>query len=215
MKNFKTKTTQRILLALLLNATFILAATQEYFLRPGDVISINVVDNPEFSLRTKIRPDGRINFPVLGDLEVSGTTSTEIVKMMEEKLQPYVNNAAVSVTIEQYFANKIFIIGDLNTNGEFPIFEPIDVMRAIAMAGGLTNSKAKEGRIIKANGQVIIVSFKVLFAGGKNEAYMLHPGDTFYVPKSFTVPWGAWNLIVATLSSTLALYLLITTIGNR
>ena len=74
----------------------------------------------------------------------------------------------------------------------------------------MKNPKAKEGRIIKGNGQVVEVDLKNLFAGGKNEAYKLHPGDTFYVPKSFSIPWSAWNLIVATLSSTIALYLLVT-----
>lgn len=192
-------------------------AQTEYFLRPGDVISVSVVDNPEFSIRSKIRPDGRINFPVLGDIEVAGKTTVAIVASMEEKLQPYVNNAAVSVTIEQYFANKIFLIGDLNTNGEFEIFEPIDIIRAIAMAGGLKNPKSKEGRIIKSNGEVVSVPLRKLFTtagAAKNESYMLHPGDTFYIPKSFAIPWSAWNLIVATISSTLVLYLLVSRLGG-
>jgi len=134
-----------------------------------------------------------------------------VVAAIEEKLQPYVNNAAVSVTIEQYFANKIFLLGALNTNGEFEIFEPIDVVRAIAMSGGLKNPRAKEGKIIKDNGEVIKVPLrKVLSEAGvaKNETFLLYPGDTFYVPKSFTIPWGAWNLIVTTLVSTITLYLL-------
>jgi len=214
----RSKATQGIILA-----TFFLlflssvSAQTEYYLRPGDVISVAVVDNPEFSIRSKIRPDGRINFPVLGDIEVAGKTTVAIVSSMEEKLQPYVNNAAVSVTIEQYFANKIFLIGDLNTNGEFQIFEPIDIIRAIAMAGGLKNPKSKEGRIIKSNGEVVSVPLrKVLSTAGvaKNESYLLHPGDTFYVPKSFSIPWSAWNLVVTTITSTLVLYLLITRLGG-
>lgn len=191
--------------------------SQEYTLRPGDIISIHVVDNPEFSVRSKIRPDGRINFAVLGDIQVAGLTTQEVVKRMEEKLQPYVNNAAVSVTIEQYFANKIFIIGDVGANGEFEIFEPIDVIRAVAMGGGLRNPKTKEARIIRSNGEIVIVPLRQLFSSAgaaKNEKYLLHPGDTLYVPKQFSVPWSAWNLIVATLSGTIALYLLILQLGN-
>jgi polysaccharide export outer membrane protein len=190
----------------------------QYHLRPGDIISVNVVDNPEFSVRSKIRPDGRINFPVLGDIEVAGLTTTAIVATMEEKLQPYVNNAAVSVTIEQYFANKIFLIGELNTNGEFEIFEPVDVIRAIAMAGGMKNPRTKEARIIKSNGQVIQVPVRKLLTtagASKNESYILYPGDTLYVPKTFAIPWSAWHLIVATLSSTIALYLLILKLDNQ
>ncbi len=214
MKNFRIAVWLMVLGFLCATSTL---AQQEYLLRPGDIIVVSVVDNPEFSVRSKIRPDGRINFPVLGDIEVAGKNTTGIVAMMEEKLQPYVNNAAVSVTIEQYFANKIFLIGDLNANGEFEIFEPIDVIRAIAMAGGLKNPKAKEARIIKGNGEVISVPLRKLFTtagAAKNESYLLHPGDTFYVPKPFSIPWSSWNLVVATLSSTIVLYFLIQQLGG-
>ena len=200
--------------SLLLNAGLLFSA--EYSLRPGDVISVNVVDNPEFSVRSKIRPDGKINFPVLGDVEVAGLTSSRVVADLQEKLQPYVNNAILSVTIEQYFANKIFILGGLNSNGEFEIFEPVDIIRAIAMAGGLKNPKTKEGRIIKSTGEIIVVPIRKLFSSegaGKDENFMLYPGDTFYVPKVFVIPWTAWHLIVATLTNTIALYLIILRLG--
>ncbi len=192
-------------------------AVNEYFLRPGDIIMVNVVDNPEFSIRSKIRPDGRINFPVLGDIDVAGLTTTALVRAIEESLQPYVNNAAVSVTIEQYFANKIYLIGELNANGEFEIFEPVDVIRAIAMAGGLKNPKTKEARIIRNNGEIVRVNLKKMLTSSgvsKKEVYMLHPGDTFYIPKQFHIPWSAWNLIISTISSTLALYILVTQINK-
>jgi len=214
-KGFLLNTLLALFLFFLLPNCF--AQATEYTLRPGDIISIHVVDNPEFSIRSKIRPDGRINFAVLGDIQVAGFTTVEVVKKMEEKLQPYVNNAAVSVTIEQYFANKIFLIGELNSNGEYEIFEPVDVIRAISMAGGLKNPKTKDARIIRANGEIVAVPVRQLFTqsgAAKNERYILHPGDTFYVPKQFAIPWSAWNLIVATISSTLTLYILISQLNK-
>ena len=108
--------------------------------------------------------------------------------------------------------NKIF---NYYWNGEFEIFEPVDVVRVIAMGGGLKNPKTKSGKIIKANGEVIEVPIrKLLTTGGAagNEAFMLYPGDTFYVPKTFSIPWSAWNLIVTTLTGTITLYLLISQI---
>ncbi len=207
-----------LIFCLLLGFSQALAASSEYVLRPGDVIFINVVEHDEFSLRTKIRPDGKINYPVIGDLEIAGMTSVAIVNMLEEKLQPYVNNVVVAVNIEQYFANKIFLIGELNRSGEFEIFEPVDVVRAIAMASGLKNPKAKEGLIIKASGEVVNVPLrKVLTTTGakNNEAYILHPGDTFYVAKGFEIPWAAWSLIVSTITGTLTLYILLTQLGSK
>ena len=48
-----------------------IGSADEYVLQPGDVISINVVEHPEFSGRHKIRPDGRINYPVIGEIDVA------------------------------------------------------------------------------------------------------------------------------------------------
>jgi len=78
----------------------------EYILQPGDVISINVVEHPEFSGRNKIRPDGRINYPVIGELDVASLSCAQLVKIMEGKLSPYVNNPVVSVSIDAYYSNK-------------------------------------------------------------------------------------------------------------
>jgi len=91
---------------LLFACTLCFGETEEYILQPGDIISINVVEHPEFSGRNKIRPDGRINYPVIGEIDVASLTCAQLVKIMQGKLSSYVNNPVVSVSIEEYYANK-------------------------------------------------------------------------------------------------------------
>jgi len=200
-------------LAFLFLADFSFGALKEYILRPGDVIQISVVDHEEFTQRTKIRPDGRINYPVIGEIDVAGLSSAKLVKLMEEKLAPYINNVVVSVGIESYFSNKIFIIGDVNAAGEYQIFEPVDVIKAIALARGLRNSKIKEIRIIRANGDVSSVDLKKFLSskvtGADRENYMLYPGDTMFVPEKFKINWGAISSILGIISVSLSLWLLL------
>ncbi|NLG18613.1 MAG: hypothetical protein GX556_14875, partial [Fibrobacter sp.] len=105
--------------------------TQEYILQAGDVISINVVEHPEFSGRHKIRPDGRINYPVIGEIDVASLTCAQLVKIMQGKLLSYVNNPVISVSIEAYYANKIFVIGAVSKAGEYQIYEPIELVKVI------------------------------------------------------------------------------------
>ena len=65
---------RRLLFFLLLISTIVSGVSgqmQEYILQAGDVIAVNVVEHPEFSGRHKIRPDGRINYPVIGEVEVA------------------------------------------------------------------------------------------------------------------------------------------------
>lgn len=179
----------------------VFAEGEEYILQPGDVISINVVEHPEFSGRNKIRPDGRINYPVVGELDVASLSCAQLVKIMQGKLAPYVNNPVVSISIEAYYSNKIFIIGDVNRAGEFEIYEPIEVIKAVAMCGGLKNSKTKTIRIIRGDGTVVPVNMADLMSGrlSKRESskYLLFPGDTMYVPESYQINWGLISSILS------------------
>lgn len=191
------------------------AQPQEYVLQPGDVLSIQVVEHPEFSGKHKIRPDGRINYPVIGEVEVSGLTPAQLVKVMQGKLASYVNNPVVSVAIEAYYANKIYIIGDVQRTGEFEIYEPVDVMKSLAMCGGLNNQNVKGIRIIRSDGSVMQVPREDIYSGKAKEKYVLYPGDTLYVPEGFNIPWGMISTILTTISTSLSIYLTISTISSR
>jgi polysaccharide export outer membrane protein len=185
-------------------ASVVFGQAEEYVLQAGDVISIQVVEHPEFSGRHKIRPDGRINYPVIGEVEVASLTPAQLVKIMQGKLASYVNNPVVSVSIEAYYANKIFVIGDVRGTGEYEIYEPIDVVRALAMCGGLNNQNSKALKIIRADGSVVDVPMGPDFWSGKTkEKFILYPGDTLYVPKGFQVPWSLVSTIVTILSTSL------------
>ncbi len=193
------RTTATFFVLLLCSATWALAAT-EYTLRPGDVIGINVVEHEEFSQKAKIRPDGRINYPLIGELEVAGLTSAQLVKVMEEKLAPYVNNVVVSVSIDAYFSNKIFVIGAVNRAGEYQIFEPMDILKVLALAGGLRNPKTKNIKIVRASGDVItldVAGFWDRRTLKDKEKYLLYPGDTLYIPETFSIPWSVMATILS------------------
>ena len=187
------------------------SALREYVLRPGDVIQIKVVDHDEFTQRAKIRPDGKINYPVIGEIDVAGLTSAQLVKIMEETLAPYINNVVVSVSIESYFSNKIFVIGDVYRSGEHKIFEPIDVVKALALAGGLKNSKTNRLRIVRANGDIINVELEKFFQKktlAELENFTLYPGDTLFVPERFKIPWTSIAVILGIVNLLLQIYVI-------
>ncbi len=188
----------------LLTVTSAASAQQEtYKLQPGDVISINVVEHPEYSARHKIRPDGNINYPVLGEIKVSSLSCAELAKMMEEKLTSYINNPMVSVAVEKYYANKIYIIGNVRNPGRFEIYEPVTILNALAMCGGLTKKNASLVKIIKKSGEMKDVNLKTSFTAQNSDLPMLYPGDTLYVPSPFSVPWGLIATIVSIISSSI------------
>ncbi|MBN1760083.1 MAG: polysaccharide biosynthesis/export family protein [Chitinispirillaceae bacterium] len=192
------------------------AEVEEYVLQAGDVISVNVVEHPEFSGRHKIRPDGRINYPVIGEIDVASLTCAQLVKIMQGKLSSYVNNPVVSVSIEAYYANKIYVIGAVSRGGEYQIYEPIDLLKVIAMCGGLQNNKTKGIKIIRSDGTVISVNTAELWNSAKYDAkkYVLYPGDTMYVPETFQVPWHILSAVLGVLSVSLQIVVLMTRLSS-
>jgi polysaccharide export outer membrane protein len=209
----------KFFLILLIAAQLFLTSgeVQEYVLQAGDVISIAVVEHPEFSGRHKIRPDGRINYPVIGEIDAATLTTAQLVKIMQGKLASYVNNPVVSISIEAYFANKVFVIGAVARAGEYQIYEPLDILKVIAMCGGISNSKVKFFKIIRADGTVVTVNAKEVLGANTtydNKKYLLYPGDTMYVPSGFQVPWGLVASILSVLSVSLNILVLITRLNG-
>lgn len=203
---------------LLLFYSIVLADVEEYVLQAGDVISINIVEHAEFSGRHKIRPDGRINYPVIGEIDVASLTCAQLVKIMQGKLSSYINNPVASVSIEAYYANKIFAIGDIAKPGEYQIYEPVDVLKAIAMCGGLRNSKVKIIKIIRGDGTIISVNLRDLWqntAKYDTRKYLLYPGDTIYIPDSFQVPWGLVASILGIVSVSLSILLTVDNLSKK
>ncbi|MBL8029110.1 MAG: polysaccharide export protein [Fibrobacteres bacterium] len=183
------------------------AARNEYVLRAGDEISIRVIEHAEFSQKSRIRPDGKINYPVIGEIDVAGLTTDQLVKIMEEKLAPYVNNVVVSISIEQYFSNRIYVLGDVGKPGELQVFEPTDVLKILAISGGLKNPKARNIKIIRANGDINEIDLQILLdqkGANQEEIYLLYPGDTMYIPPKRQIPWAMITTILSVISLTLS-----------
>jgi polysaccharide export outer membrane protein len=205
-------------LFLFVGFTLCFGDAEEYVLQPGDVISITVVEHPEFSGRHKIRPDGRINYPVVGEIDIATLTCAQLVKIMQGKLSSYVNNPVVAISIEDYYSNKIYIIGDVHQAGQYQIYEPIDIIKAIAMCGGLNNPKAKFVKILRADGTIVNVDTKSLWGSeGKRDTkkFMLYPGDTMFVPDSFQIPWGTIACILGIISVTLQILMYTNSLSSK
>lgn len=204
-----------LLLFIVIASVNVSGEVAEYILQPGDVIAVNVVEHPEFSGRHKIRPDGRINYPVIGEIDVATLTCAQLVKIMQGKLSSYVNNPVVSVAIEAYYANKIYVIGDVVRGGEYQIYEPIDILKVIAMCGGLKNTKTKGIKIIRSDGTVISVNTAELWGSAKYDTkkYVLYPGDTMFVPESFQVPWALLSVILSVVNVSLQVMVMMTRLG--
>jgi len=122
-----------------------LSAT-DYIIGPGDIIGISVWKDESLTRTVVVLPDGKITFPLLGDLVAGGKTVAQLKKDLESGLTRYVADSNVTVEVKQSNSMIIYIIGRVNAPGRQVMLANTNVLQALAMAGG-PNPFAKKGGV--------------------------------------------------------------------
>lgn len=162
-------------------------AESDYLLGSEDIIEVSVWKEADLTKVLIIRPDGKISFPLIGDIQAAGLTTEELRENIRQALAEYIDGVTVSVTVQQINSLKIFIQGEVTQPGVYELKSNFTVLQAISLAGGFT-IWAKEDRIIiyrkEGGGMVSIpVNYKKIISGedpGQN--ILLIRGDTIVVP---------------------------------
>lgn len=180
-----------ILLIAALNSAFVYS--DEYRIQAGEVLTITVYEQPDLTIKTRVSSKGEITFPLLGTVQVAGLTVNEIEQKITASLEAdYLVDPQVNVFIEQYRAEKVFVMGFVNKPGEYELFKdrPTTVLEAITMAGGFKEGAAQNGtKVIRVeNGEELTIPIKVTDItkkGEKDKDISVKPGDIIVVPESF------------------------------
>ena len=107
-----------------------------YIVQPGDVLSIDVWKEKDLIREVAVRPDGGLNFPLIGDVVAAGKTIEQLKADIAAKLSKYIPDPVVNVAIKQAQGYKIYVVGKVNKPGEFYANRNVDVIQALSMAGG-------------------------------------------------------------------------------
>ena len=158
-----------------------------YGLHPGDIILISIWGEEGLDRPVLVGPDGRISFPLVGNLDVGGRTVEELTGIIAKRVSRYVPNPLVTVSLQDIPGNRIYVLGRVNKPGDFVIGRDVEVMQALAMAGGLTpfaDRKAiKVLRSVDGKQVQILFNYKEV-ERGKNlqQNIPLQAGDVIVVP---------------------------------
>ena len=167
---------------------------KEYYVDVGDVLDISVWQIPDLSKSEVIvRPDGKISFPLIGDIKAEGLTLTQLDNAITEKLKTYVKAPEASIMIRRFGeqANKVVILGEIPGPGVYKFSSPPTIIEAIASAGGYTryavlNSIMVIRGDVRTKPEVTRVNLAQIIKSGRlSENIFLKPNDIVYVPKSF------------------------------
>lgn len=162
-------------------------SASSYLIQPGDNLLISVWKEKDLQGEVTVRPDGGISFPLAGDLAAAGKTTEQLQTDMAAKLQKYIPDPAVTVMVKQSFGNRIYVVGKVNKPGEYPTNRTVDVMQALAMAGGPTPyaSLGKIKILRRENGELKSIPFKysrIEKGEDLEQNIILQGGDVVVVP---------------------------------
>jgi protein involved in polysaccharide export with SLBB domain len=140
-----------------------------------------------------VRPDGKISFPLIGDIKAESLTLMQLDAAITEKLKTYVKNPEVSVMIKRFGekTNKVVVLGEIFIPGVYKFNRPPNIIEVVAAAGGHTKYAALNSIMVirgpmQARPQVTRVNIaKVLQKGDLSENVQLNPNDIIYIPRSF------------------------------
>ncbi len=161
-----------------------------YHLGSGDKITLNVWNRPELSGQHTLGPDGRISLSLAGAVDLNATTVEEAATKVKRSLSRYYTTPVVNVSVDEYKANRITLLGRVLTPGVLQFDSQPMLLDALARAGSLPvlDKQATLTRcaIFRGRDKIIWVDLKRLLNRGEL-AYniKLKPNDVIYIPDSF------------------------------
>lgn len=168
-----------------------IAAADSYKLNPGDEVEISVWNEENLQKTITVLPDGMISFPLVGHLQAAGKSASEIEITIAAKLNAYIADPEVNVTVTSTRGNVIFVVGKVLKPGPIVMIQSTTVMQALAMAGGLNEfASANSIKIIRRSGHeddstetLLKIRYSDLEKGNDLASnHILNYGDVIVVP---------------------------------
>ena len=177
----------------------------EYLIGAQDVLTVTVWDSPDLTGKYTVETDGSFTFPLIGRIKAGGLTLRQLEAELRKKLADgYFKNPQVSVAVESYRSQRIFIVGEVRSPGTYPLTGDMTLIEAIARAGSTTPNASAEAVIVRApagkaaqgptlpdqkKGAAVTqrVNLRDLQSGALTQSIALRDGDTIYVPRAESI----------------------------
>jgi polysaccharide biosynthesis/export protein len=161
---------------------------QSFTIGADDVLAINVWKEPEITRSIPVRSDGKITLPLIGELQASGQTPSQLEIEIASRLKNYISEPEVTVIVQEIRSQRFNILGQVAKPGSYLLSSSATVLDAIAMAGGFRDFAKKKSIYVlrqEHDGTQSRLPFNYSdVVKGKNSAQnvKLKPRDTVVIP---------------------------------
>jgi polysaccharide export outer membrane protein len=160
------------------------AQSPDYVIGIDDLLHIIVWDNKELEQDVTVRPDGKISFPLAGELQASGLTVPQLSSTLTERLSKSVKNPNVSVMVKEIRSFRVYFVGKVSKPGVYPIKAGTPFLQALTLAGGpADNADLPAAYIIRKDQKIPIDLRRLIQEGDLSKNVQLHTEDTVVIPE--------------------------------
>jgi len=176
----------------LVNALPAAAGDGQYRLAVGDVIEIllfrsDVRESGDSRMQMTVRPDGKVSYFFIGDIQAKGLTPTELRGELQEKLSQYIRSPEVAVIVVEASKKRVYVVGEVIEQGvhHLKTGEGDSLLDAIFLSKGLTKrADADRAYVIRRNKIALVDLSELLFRGNPSKNMVLESEDVVYIPEA-------------------------------
>jgi polysaccharide export outer membrane protein len=177
----------------------------DYVVGAHDVLTITCYDQADLSGKFAVEADGTFTYPMIGRFKAGGLTLRRVEERLKAQLkeEDIFKNPQITVSVDQYRSQKVFIVGEVRAPGSYPVSGDMNLVEALARAGSTLPTASGEAIIVHlAGGQagneptlpsadnaenIVRVDLRQLQNGVFSNNTILRDGDTIFVPKAESI----------------------------
>jgi len=181
-----------------------LFAQGDYLVGNEDVLDITVWGHDDLRRVIPVSLEGMITFPMIGEVRAAGKTTQQLEKELAKKLgDGFLVNPQITVTVREYKSQKVFVMGQVENPGTYPISKENDLLFILSKAGGpavlpekaagdeviIVRPKNPTGKALTLEeaeafqATIITINLKALLAGDPKQNITIRNGDSIIVPQ--------------------------------
>jgi polysaccharide export outer membrane protein len=170
---------------------------EDYEIGPQDVLEIVIWDHDDLKREVHVSRKGEFSFPLIGKVRADGITVAQLEKKIGDELSGrYIIDPQVTITVKEYRSKRVFILGEVETPGEYPLTGETTLVEVLSLAGGPTEDAGSEVIVIRPKNhrenpvsleearedEIIDLNLRKLLEGDTSQNVFLEPNDTIYIP---------------------------------
>jgi len=175
-----------VLALFIASMTVNVAGAEEYRLSAGDVLTIGVWGYEDLQAKELVvRPDGKVDFPLVGEVQAAGIPTAELTGILTTGLSEYVKNPKVTVNVFKFHTTRVYVLGKVAKPGMYELDKQHNLLDAIGIAGSYTSEAAKKKVTIIRKDQtsppIKVNLMNIWEKGDMTQNYALGDGDVVYL----------------------------------